>query len=71
MKQYERVVVLRLGLLTSHKSRGPGLVFFLPCIDSVRTVDLRIVTYNVPPLIVCDKVIVSYNRDVYIVRNSL
>ena len=29
--------------------KGPGLFFILPCIDSIQTIDLRTVTFDVPP----------------------
>ena len=49
MKEYERAVILRLGRLTSKRAKGPGLFFILPCIDSVSVVDLRTITFDVPP----------------------
>lgn len=49
VKDYERAVILRLGRLVSKKAKGPGLFFILPCIDDVRVVDLRTVTFDVPP----------------------
>lgn len=49
VKEYERAVILRLGRLTSRDAKGPGLFFILPCIDDVRVVDLRVVTFDVPP----------------------
>ena len=53
VKEYERAVILRLGKLTSRKAKGPGLFFVLPCIDTVRVVDLRTVTFDIPPQKVC------------------
>ena len=32
-----------------------GLFFILPCVDDVRVVDLRVVTFDVPPQEVCYK----------------
>ena len=49
MKEYERAVILRLGRMTSHKAKGPGLFFILPCLDKVHVVDLRTVTFDIPP----------------------
>ena len=49
VKEYEKAVILRLGRLTSRKAKGPGLFFVLPCVDDVRVVDLRTVTFDVPP----------------------
>ena len=53
MKEYERAVILRLGRLTSGKAKGPGLFFILPCLDKVNVVDLRTVTFDIPPQEVC------------------
>ncbi len=30
-------------------AKGPGLFFIIPCIDNYRCVDLRTVSFNVPP----------------------
>jgi len=49
VKEYERAVILRLGRLTSGKAKGPGLFFILPCLDKVNVVDLRTVTFDIPP----------------------
>ncbi|MCX8203437.1 MAG: SPFH domain-containing protein, partial [Nitrososphaeria archaeon] len=46
VKEYERVVVFRLGRLIGIK--GPGLVFLIPIIDSPKLIDLRIVSIDVP-----------------------
>jgi regulator of protease activity HflC (stomatin/prohibitin superfamily) len=44
--QWERGVVLRLGKFRSVK--GPGLMYIVPFVDSVRFVDLRLLTLNIP-----------------------
>lgn len=49
VQEYERAVILRLGRMTSRKGKGPGLFFILPCIDTVNVVDLRTVTFDIPP----------------------
>jgi regulator of protease activity HflC (stomatin/prohibitin superfamily) len=43
VREYERVVVFRLGKITG-KPRGPGLVIIIPIIDRIQRVSLRIVT---------------------------
>jgi regulator of protease activity HflC (stomatin/prohibitin superfamily) len=43
VRQYERLVVFRLGKLRDG-ARGPGLVLILPLVDRIRRVSLRIVT---------------------------
>ena len=47
--EYERAVIFRLGRILSGGAKGPGLFFILPCIDQIRKVDLRTVTFDVPP----------------------
>jgi len=46
VKEYERIVVFRLGRLRG--PRGPGLVLIIPVIDRTVRVDLRIVAHAVP-----------------------
>jgi regulator of protease activity HflC (stomatin/prohibitin superfamily) len=43
LKQYERAVMFHLGKV-GQKARGPGLIFFVPLINRVHRVSLRIVT---------------------------
>jgi len=47
VQQYERAVIFRLGRSTGAK--GPGLFFILPCIDSIQIVDLRTLSFDIPP----------------------
>ncbi|OON22291.1 SPFH/Band 7/PHB domain protein, partial [Opisthorchis viverrini] len=47
--EYERAVIFRLGRILPGGARGPGLFFIVPCMDRVRKVDLRTVTFDVPP----------------------
>jgi len=49
VQEYERAVIFRLGRLLSGGSRGPGIFFVLPCIESYQKVDLRTITLGVPP----------------------
>ncbi len=44
--EYERAVVFRLGRYS--RVIGPGFVYFIPIIESIRTVDLRIKTADIP-----------------------
>ncbi|MEM4827824.1 MAG: SPFH domain-containing protein, partial [Desulfurococcaceae archaeon] len=46
VKEYERIVVFRLGRLKG--AVGPGLVFVIPFIDTINRVDLRVITVDVP-----------------------
>jgi regulator of protease activity HflC (stomatin/prohibitin superfamily) len=43
LKQYERAVLFHLGKV-SDGARGPGLIFFVPLINRVDRVSLRIIT---------------------------
>ncbi|KHJ43320.1 SPFH/Band 7/PHB domain protein [Trichuris suis] len=67
IKEYERVVIFRLGRLMPGVARGPGLVFIMPCIDTYRKIDLRVVSYAVPPqeILSKDSVTVSVDAVVY------
>ncbi len=47
VREYERVVVFRLGRLRG--ALGPGLVFRLPFLDTLVRTDLRVVTLTIPP----------------------
>lgn len=49
VKEYERAVIFRLGRNLSGGAKGPGLFFILPCIDTIQTIDLRTITFDVPP----------------------
>ncbi|MFP3268922.1 MAG: slipin family protein [Desulfurococcales archaeon] len=46
VREYERVVIFRLGRLMGAK--GPGLFLIIPFVDRIMKVDLRIVTVDVP-----------------------
>ena len=39
----------RLGRLRAGGAKGPGLFFIMPCIDTYKKVDLRTVSFDVPP----------------------
>ena len=39
----------RLGRLRAGGAKGPGLFFLMPCIDNYKKVDLRTVSFDVPP----------------------
>jgi len=65
VREYERLVIFRLGRLIGAK--GPGLVFVIPIIDRVQVVDLRIHVVDVPKqrVITRDNVEVSVDAVVY------
>jgi regulator of protease activity HflC (stomatin/prohibitin superfamily) len=47
LREYERGVAFRLGRLLGE--RGPGLILLVPVVDRMVRVDLRTVTFNIPP----------------------
>lgn len=49
VQEYERAVIFRLGRLRKGDARGPGIFFIIPCIDNYCKVDLRTVSFDVPP----------------------
>jgi regulator of protease activity HflC (stomatin/prohibitin superfamily) len=65
LREYERAVVFRLGRLIGQ--RGPGIVLLIPAIDRMVRVDLRTVTFDVPPqdLITRDNVPAKVNAVAY------
>ncbi|CAF0797926.1 unnamed protein product [Rotaria sordida] len=67
VQEYERAVIFRLGRILANAARGPGLFFILPCIDTYSKVDLRTVTFDVPPqeILTKDSVTVAVDAVVY------
>ncbi len=65
VREYERLVVFRLGRLIGEK--GPGLVFVIPVVDRIERISLRIITLDVPTqeVITRDNVTTSVNAVVY------
>ncbi|MEA2256324.1 MAG: hypothetical protein QOG35_2369 [Solirubrobacteraceae bacterium] len=65
LREYERAVVFRLGRLIGQK--GPGIVLLIPGIDRMVRVDLRTVTFDIPPqdLITRDNVPAKVNAVAY------
>ncbi|XP_063349249.1 solute carrier family 25 member 15a isoform X2 [Pelmatolapia mariae] len=67
VKEYERAVIFRLGRITDRKAKGPGLFLILPCTDNFVKVDLRTVSFDIPPqeILTKDSVTVSVDGVVY------
>uniref|UniRef100_A0A0L8IG19 Band 7 domain-containing protein n=1 Tax=Octopus bimaculoides TaxID=37653 RepID=A0A0L8IG19_OCTBM len=67
VQEYERAVIFRLGRLLSGGAKGPGIFFVLPCVESYTKVDLRTLSFDVPPQEVLsrDSVTVSVDAVVY------
>jgi len=63
VQEYERAVIFRLGRLLSGGARGPGIFFILPCVDSYTKVDMRVLTYDVPPQEILTKDSVTIHVD--------
>lgn len=66
MNEYERAVVFRLGRAIP-TPKGPGLILLIPVIDKMVRVDLRTVTFDVPPqdIITRDNVTLKVNAVIY------
>lgn len=73
LREYERAIVFRFGRLAKAllnpggEGNGPGLVVLIPFVDKMVSVDLRIVTMDVPTqdVITKDNVPVKVNAVVY------
>jgi len=65
VREYDRLVVFRLGRLSGVK--GPGIVFIIPIIDQIRRISTRIQVFDVQPqdLLTKDNVSVTVNAVVY------
>ncbi len=65
VREYERLVVFRLGRLIGEK--GPGFVLVIPVVDKLVRISLRIITLDVPSqeVITRDNVTTSVNAVVY------
>lgn len=65
VKEYERLVVFRLGRLIG--SKGPGFVLVIPFIDTVQKVSTRMIAMDVPPqdVITKDNVSIKVNAVLY------
>jgi len=74
VKEYERAVIFRLGRIKKGGAQGPGLFFIIPCIDQCVVVDLRTVSFDVPPqeILTKDSVTVAVDAVVYYnIRNPM
>jgi regulator of protease activity HflC (stomatin/prohibitin superfamily) len=67
VNEFERGVVFRLGRVTLDLLKGPGLRVLVPFVDRMIKVDLRTVTYDVPPqeVITKDNVTIKVNAVIY------
>ncbi len=60
-------MIFRLGRKLPGGAKGPGLFFILSCIDEIRKVDLRTITFDIPPqeILTKDSVTVTVDGVVY------
>ncbi|KAJ3660880.1 hypothetical protein Zmor_005309 [Zophobas morio] len=67
VKEFQRAVIFRLGRLRSGGTRGPGIFFILPCVDTYIKVDLRTISFDVPPqeILTKDSVTVKVDAVIY------
>merc|ERR550517_1807711 len=73
-QEYERAVIFRLGRLLTGGARGPGVFFIIPCVDVFEKIDMRTMTYEIPPqeILTKDSVTVFVNAIMYYkVRNPI
>ena len=65
LREYERGVIFRLGRLIGAK--GPGIIILIPLVDRMQRVDLRTITFDVPPqdVITRDNVSIKVNAVLY------
>jgi regulator of protease activity HflC (stomatin/prohibitin superfamily) len=66
LNEYERAVIFRLGRALP-VPKGPGLIILIPVIDKMVRIDLRTVTFDVPPqdIITRDNVTLKVNAVIY------
>ncbi|XP_060923218.1 stomatin-like [Limanda limanda] len=64
---YERAVIFRLGRIIDRRAKGPGVFLVLPCIDTFVRVDLRTISFDIPPqeILTKDSVTVSVDGVLY------
>lgn len=67
VQEYERAVLFRLGRVRRNGTVGPGMFFIVPCLDQIMVMDLRTVSFDVPPqeILTRDSVTVAVDAVVY------
>merc|ERR1711892_181591 len=72
VQEYQRAVIVRLGRAKKEGAVGPGLFFIIPCVDTIQVVDLRTVSFDVPPqeILTKDSVTVAVDAVVYYKINN-
>ncbi|XP_038657274.1 stomatin-like isoform X2 [Scyliorhinus canicula] len=67
VKEYERAVIFRLGRIVEGGAKGPGIFWIIPCTDTFSLVDLRTISFSVPPqeVLTKDSVTIMVDAIVY------
>ncbi|KAL4219258.1 hypothetical protein ACF0H5_021840 [Mactra antiquata] len=67
VQEYERAVIFRLGRIIGG-SKGPGLFFIYPCMDTMVTVDLRTRSFDINPqeILTKDQLTVTVDAVMYL-----
>ncbi|XP_041918667.1 stomatin (EPB72)-like 3a [Alosa alosa] len=67
VKEYERAVIFRLGRIVDRKPKGPGIFIVVPFTDTFVKVDMRTISFDIPPqeILTKDSVTVSVDGVVY------
>ncbi|XP_070614661.1 LOW QUALITY PROTEIN: stomatin-like [Erythrolamprus reginae] len=63
VKEFERAIIFRLGRILKGGAKGPGLFFVLPCTDNIIKVDMRTISFDIPPQEILTKDSVTVNVD--------
>ncbi|XP_072016442.1 stomatin-4-like [Amphiura filiformis] len=66
VQEYERAVIFRMGRILPGGAKGPGLFFYLLCMDDIKVVDMRTISLDVPPQEILSKDSVTVTVDAVI-----
>ncbi|XP_078464228.1 stomatin-like [Lampetra fluviatilis] len=67
VQEYERAVIFRLGRIAKGGAKGPGIFMVIPCTDNFIRVDLRTISFQIPPqeILTRDSVTIQVDAVVY------
>jgi len=67
IQEYERAVIFRLGRIKGRNASGPGVFFLIPCTDDFVKVDMRTISFDIPPqeILTKDSVTIAVDAVVY------
>lgn len=74
IQEYERAVIFRLGRIKGRNAVGPGMFFVIPCTDSFIKVDMRTISFDIPPqeILTKDSVTIAVDAVVfYRINNAI